>query len=99
MRTLKSIVIFGKHYGNMVFKELVRLEVGNQVGYGPVEKNKNTQSFIDYFNAKLENIKQIKEDAILDRESKWTSIKYTKRAYIISIIAIFLSIISIIVSL
>lgn len=54
-----------------------------------VEKNKNTQSFIDYFNAKLENIKQIKEDAILDRESKWTSIKYTKRAYIISIIAIF----------
>lgn len=45
------------------------------------------------------NIKQKKDDAALDRESKWTSIKYTKRAYMISIIAILLSVISIIVSL
>lgn len=82
----------------MVFNELVRLKVGNQVGYGPVEKNKNTHSFIEYFNKRMENIKQKKADAALDRESKWTSIKYTKRAYIISIIAILLSVISIVVS-
>jgi hypothetical protein len=89
---------FGKYYGDMVFNELVRLKVGNQVGYGPVEKNKNTHSFIEYFNKRMENIKQKKADAALDRESKWTSIKYTKRAYIISIIAILLSVISIVVS-
>jgi hypothetical protein len=63
-----------------------------------LKKNKNTHSFIEYFNKRMENIKQKKADAALDRESKWTSIKYTKRAYIISIIAILLSVISIVVS-
>lgn len=70
----------GSIYGDMVFNELVRLKVGNQVGYGPVEKNRNTHSFIEYFNKRMGNIKQKKDDAALDRESKWTSIKYIQKS-------------------
>ncbi|MBD5584858.1 MAG: hypothetical protein HDQ88_07235 [Clostridia bacterium] len=90
---------FGDYYGELVFKELIRLKAGNQVGYGPVERNSNTISLLDYLNCELEKIRQKEKDALLDRQLKKVKIKYTKRAYIISIIAIFLSIASIIISL
>lgn len=95
----ECVAKFGYYYGNMVFNELIKLKVGNQVGYGPLEKNNDTQSFLGYFDKKVESIRQKERDSLLDRQFKMINIKYTKRAYIISIIAIFLSTVSIIISL
>lgn len=95
----ECVAKFGYYYGNKVFNELIKLKVGNQVGYGPMEKNNDTQSFLGFFDKKEESIKQKERDFLLDRQFKMVNIKYTKRAYIISIIAIFLSTVSIIISL
>lgn len=62
--------MFGEYYGYLVFNELKDLHVGDSLGYGPIKRNKDTRSFLAYFDGILEEISQKEADKELDRENK-----------------------------
>lgn len=56
-------------------------------------------SMVQKSNTEIENIKNNKDDRELDNESKAFSMRYAKKAYIISIISIIIAAISIVIQL
>ena len=93
----KCVEMYGSN-GYPVYKKLEELGVGRKYGYGDLQRTPKASELrkSNYFKDLIKEVRQKEYDAELDRESKRVSIRYTKRAYAISIIALILSTASIV---
>lgn len=87
--------------GRSVLEKLAKLGFCTYRGYGTYVSNKGTEEALEsgYFETLVDKALKEEEDRFLDNESKRKSMKYAKRSYIQSWVAIIISAIATLISI
>lgn len=92
--------MYGDIYGKAVYQKLKELNIGRDLGYGELEKYEAENILKSgYFDIEINKLEQEEQAFKLEVKSKEINILYTRKAYRISVIALIVSIISIVSSM